>query len=547
MSNKHLNGFSESKANGQAMVFQPRPTLGTSTIILRDYQQEAVDAVRNEFARGKRSTLLVLATGLGKTIVFGNITRRVIEKGGKVLILAHREELITQAVQKLDLCGVEAAVEKAEQRARTLWEPDAVVASVQTMQRKRLESWAPDYFKLLITDEAHHATAKSYRAVYRRFPTAWHLGVTATADRADEEDLGDVFESVAYEMTLWDGIRAEPPGPYLCRLKVVQCDVQIDLRDIRMTAGDFNLGDLETKIRPLVEILANAVRQEIGNRRTLIFTPDVGSATAMATALDSLGFRSEWTSGDDNDRKGKIERFRTGETQILSNCMIATEGFDVPEIAAVVLCRPTKSRPLLAQMIGRGTRLADGKQDALVIDFDYLTAKHDLVKPVELFDSTHTDREVIQIAQEIVAKKPRSDLMEAIEEAEKIHKERQVLRIQAREREVRYRRVSYDPMAICETIGAPWRGKNPDAVIHKATPGQVNCLVKAFKVDGAANMSRSMASRLIDNLSERRKAGLATYKQVSWAIAKGMDPAEARMLTFEEASKFLDSVFNKRA
>src|SRR5262249_13799209 len=161
-------------------------------------------AVRSQFAAQKRSTLLVLPTGTGKTLVFGMIARRVIEQGGRVLILAHRNELIEQAVDKLDLLGIEAAVEQASRYARAIWEPDAVVATVQTMQRDRLATWPADYFRLIVTDEAHHATAKSYQAVCQHFPHAWHLGVTATADRADDDVLSDVFESLAYEMTLWD-------------------------------------------------------------------------------------------------------------------------------------------------------------------------------------------------------------------------------------------------------------------------------------------------------------------------------------------------------
>jgi len=521
-----------------------KPALGPCRMDLRPYQTEAIAAVRNEFAAGRKSTLLVIPTGCGKTIVFGAIARRVVETKGRVLVLAHRAELIEQAVNKLDQLGVEPGVEMASSRARALFEPDVVVATVQTMQRQRLRSWAPDHFRLIVTDEAHHATADTYRRVYRHFAPARHLGVTATADRADEENLGSVFESVAYELRLWDAMTAPPPGPYLSRVKFVQCDVQVDLRGIRTTAGDFNLADLEDRIRPLIETLANAVRQEVGGRKTLVFTPDVGSAQAMATALASLGLRAEWVSGDDPHRKGKVARFHSGDVRVLCNCALLTEGFDCPDVAAVVLCRPTKSRPLYSQMVGRGTRLAKGKTDCLLVDFDFLTAKHDLVKPVELFDTTGTDAEVLEIAAEIAAKEKGVDLVAAVERAEKEHKERQVLRVQARERAVSYRKVAYDPLSVCDTLGVAWRG-GKDAVINRATPGQVQYL-KSFGVEDAPNLSRARAGTLIDYLADRRKRGLATLKQVSWAIAKGCEPGRARAMTFHEASAFLDAAFRGR-
>ncbi len=521
------------------------PDLGPNSISLRPYQWEAIDAVRAEFAKGRQSTLVILPTGTGKTITFGMVTRKTIAKGGKVLILAHREELIQQADDKLSKLGIVSAIEKASCYARALFEPDCVIATVQTMQKKRLESWSPDYFRLIITDEAHHATAKSYQAIYKHFAPAFHLGVTATADRADEDELSDVFESVAYELSLWDAMRAPPPGPYLCRIKFVQCDVQVDLRSIRTTGGDFNQGDLEEAIKPKIEILANAVRQEIDQRKTLIFTPDVGSGQGMASALSSLGFKAEASWGADPERKRKIAELHAGNIQILCNCALLTEGFDCPDIAAIVLCRPTQSRPLYAQMVGRGTRMAPGKDDCLIVDFDYLTAKHDLVKPVELFDTTHTDVEALACAQELLLKEPGIDLMEAIERGEKISEERKILRIRARERTVKYKKVCYDPMAVFDTMGIPSRHSNPNLVINRATEKQADVLSK-MGVDKAETLSKKKASSLIEILFQRRAAGLATMKQVSWLIANGVEPAVARTTKFTDASQMLDRFFQRR-
>ena len=513
---------------------------------LRPYQDEAVEAIRNEFARGKKSTLLVLPTGTGKTITFGMVARKTILRGNKVLVLAHREELINQAVDKLFELGITSGIEKAQSHARSLFEPDCVIATVQTMQRQRLESWKPDHFKLVITDEAHHATASTYQKIYKHFRSAYHLGVTATADRADEDELCDVFESVAYEMSLWEAMKAPDPGPYLCRLKFVQCDVQIDLRSIRTTAGDFNLGDLEEVITPAIDTLANAIRQEIGDRRTLVFTPDVGSSQAMASALSSLGLAAEASWGNDSGRKDKVNRLHSGATQVLCNCALLTEGFDCPEIAAVVLCRPTKSRLLFSQMVGRGTRLANGKTDCLIVDFDYQTVKHDLVKPVELFDTTHTDIEALACAQEILVAEPGVDLMDAIERGERVHQERSILRVKARERDVKYRKVSYDPLDVCDTLGMLSRGfKAPENTANRATEKQVEILAKKG-VTGAEMLSKRKASDMIGILFDRQNRGLATLKQVSWLISKGVEPGTARALKFEEAHARLDTLFRKR-
>jgi superfamily II DNA or RNA helicase len=520
-----------------------RTILGPNTIALRPYQEEAIEAIRNRFSVGDRSTLLILPTGMGKTVTFGNVARRTVAKGGRVLILAHRGELIDQAVNTLDRIGIECGVEKADAYARASFDPSVVVATVQTMQRDRLASWAPDYFRMIITDEAHHATAKSYGSIYRHFHAARHLGVTATADRADEDNLGDVFESVAYEATLYDAMTASAPGPYLCRLKVVQCDVQIDLTDIRTTGGDFNAADLEERIAPLVEILANATRQEIGDRPTLLFTPDVGSATAFATALTSLGIQADWVSGDSADRAYKIAKFKDGETQVLCNCALLTEGFDAPRTAAIVLARPTKSRSLYAQMVGRGTRLSPGKTDCLVIDFAWLTGRHELVKPAELLCSADADAEVLGLAAEFTKANPGLDLVEAVERAEAEHKERQILRIKAREKQVKYRRVAYDPLSVCDVLGLPSRPPT-NAIINKATEGQVRALEK-FGVADAASMSKRRAGVMLDTLITRSKQGKATMKQVTWLIKSGVDPDVARSMSFEDASKRLDQFFSK--
>lgn len=517
------------------------PVIGPTSIQPRDYQRDAISCIANEFRSGKRSTLLVMATGLGKTVTFGWLARKQAEHGRRTLILAHRGELIDQAVNTLDRLGVDCGIEKADQHARALFEPMVVVATVQTLQGDRLASWPRDYFYTIITDEAHHATAETYCRIYRHFSKAYHLGVTATPDRADEDNLGSVFESVAFELGLIDAIKSN----HLAPIRVAICDVSIDLRDIRTTGGDFNAGDLESRITPIIDTLANAIRQEAGDRQTLIFTPDVGSAQAMGSALQSMGLKADWTAGADPARGDKVRAYKAGESQFLASCMLLTEGFDAPQTSAIALCRPTKSRALYSQMVGRGTRRAEGKENCLLIDFNYLTSKHDLVKATDLFDTTHTDSEVIELAGKSLKPGRQVDLFEAIEDAEKKHKEMQVLRVRAKERAVSYRRVSYDILDVYDTMGLAWRGPK-DAVINVASPKQ-QALLKKFGVEGSERISKERAATLLDYFFSRMKAGLATQKQVAHLIANGIDAAKAREMSKAEASEHLSNLWRKGA
>lgn len=519
-----------------------KPELGADTITARPYQLEAIEATRREL-KTHRSTCVIHPTGLGKTVLFSKIARLTVEKGNRALILAHRGELIEQAADTLERVGILAGIEKAETYARSAFEPDVVVGTVQSFQRDRLASWPSDHFRLVIVDEAHHATATTYQKILNYFHAAKVLGVTATPDRADEDEIADVFESIAHEITIWDAMTAPPPGPYLCRLKFVQCDLEIDLRDIRTTGGDYNLGDLEKLIRPLIDKLANAIRQEAGDRPTIIFTPDVGSAQAMATALQTMNLTADWISGESQDRKAKINKYKDGETQYLCNCNLLTEGFDAPKTAAIALCRPTQSRNLYSQMVGRGTRPA--KPDCLLIDFNYLTKKHDLVRPADLFDSMDTSDETAQIFNELLKERKGQDLVDVVEKARATQQERQVLRVQAHQREVKYRKVSYDPLSAADTLGIPVRGV-VNAVNDPPSPKQCD-LLKKFGVENPESLSRRRASRMIDVLLERRRKGLATMKQVSWAINKGVNPTVARAMSFDEAHAYLDTVFRKRA
>lgn len=529
------------------------PPPGPSAVSLRPYQREAVNAIHAKLAE-HRSTLLVLPTGCGKTVTFGWLAREYADEGKKTLVLAHRGELITQAVEKLSHLGLVCEKEMAEHDAFCQPDCHAVIATVQTLQRKRLKRWPADHFDLIITDEAHHATAGSYQRVYEHFWKAKHVGVTATADRGDKINLGGVFESVAYEMLLWDAVHYVNPDsgqldPMLSRLTALQIDTKIDLRDIRTTAGDFNQADLEAAIKPYIEVLANEIKRAVESRSTIVFTPDVGSAQAMASALASLGLKADYVHGGDPRRAEKIEAFQNRTTQVLCNCALLTEGFDAPHVSAVVLCRPTKSRALYCQMVGRGTRLAPGKDDCLIVDFSWLTRKHDLIKPADLVAPDRMDDRTRQILDDLLVSGDELDIMEAVKTAKEMKEkedhekeEARRIRLEVRERNFDCQRFKVEFVSCDEWLGVRPTSK-PSKWVRTATDSQLEFMQK-LKIDAPAGISVDHAKALISAALDRREKGLATLKQMRTVhkYCPNLSREEIQGLSFTEASTIIGEI-----
>lgn len=528
-----------------------KPELGPCKVELRPYQWEAIDAVRDEFKkrdfrdRAIRSTILNLFTSGGKTIVAGMIARRTLENNKRVLFLAHTDELIKQAANKFDFLGVDVGIEKADQHARAIWEPDAVVASVQTLKPGRLSSWPREYFDLLIIDECHHATSESYKRIINYFYKARLLGLTATIDRGDGEDLGQVFQSIAFSRDLAFAWNAPAPGPYAADIVPVQRDIGIDLRSLRTQKGDYSDADLQARITPYIEMLANLSKQDIGDRSTLAFLPQVKSAQGLATAMHYLGVRAEWTSGDDPDRQIKIKRYEQGDIQVLCSANVLIEGFDAPRTSALLMYRPTKSRNLYAQCMGRGVRLFPGKDHCVVIDPGFIAEDHDLVGPSDLCDSPNLDAGVTDIAKDLCRSTPGLSLKSAIERAKEVHREQTVMRIKVKEREIRARRVSYSMRDVYSTLGVAWRGPSASAKVNPASEGQKNWLKKLGIED--PDMSKTRASTMLDFLNHRRQEGLATHRQVNMLISLGMEPVAARAVKFADVDNAVGNLKGKKS
>jgi superfamily II DNA or RNA helicase len=345
---------------------------------LRSYQQQAVDSVLAKW-REFRRLLGVSPTGSGKTLIFAFIAWMRLQFG-PVLILAHRDELIDQTIRKIyDACGLTAAKEKAELRASL--QDQVVGASVQTLcRRDRLLRYPLNHFRTGIIDEAHRTLGNSYLEILERFPEANILGVTATPDRGDQRSLSTFYEGLAFEFLLTDMIRAG----WLCPIKVKTVPLEIDISKVGIRAGDYSEEEAAQAIEPVFHELAAAIKEYAFDRKTLVFLPLVDTAYRFAAILREHGLVAEAICGDSSDRKEILARFTSGETRILCNAMLLTEGYDEPSIDCVICLRPTTIRAFYSQAIGRGTRIHPRKKNLLLLDFLWLSRQHNLVKPASL-------------------------------------------------------------------------------------------------------------------------------------------------------------------
>lgn len=359
---------------------------------LRPYQSSCVDAIEAGFKQFGRQ-LAVLPTGGGKTIIFSHLANRC---PGRTLILAHRGELIEQAHAKLrSATGIFASIEKAESRGSM--DSKVVIGSVQTLLNAgRRERWPTDHFQLVVVDEAHHALADSYRGILNYF-TAKVLGVTATPDRGDKKNLGSYFQNVAFEISLFDLVSAK----FLSPISVLAVPLRIDLSAVGSTAGDFREDELGSAIEPYLGQIAAAIKEHAGFRRTLAFLPLIATSHKFVDACRTAGLRAEHVDGQSPDRKQILQRYAGGEFDILSNAMLLTEGYDVDSgptgvgIDCVVVLRPTRSRPLYAQMVGRGTRIAKCKENLLLLDFLWHHKTHRICRPAALIAGNEMEADSI--------------------------------------------------------------------------------------------------------------------------------------------------------
>lgn len=311
---------------------------------LRDYQKECIDII-NSLKPG--AYLSQMATGLGKTVTFANIRRR-----GRVLILSHREELVTQPKKYYD-CSF--GIEQGKHHSK---EEEVVSASVQSIVR-RLDAFSPDDFDIIICDEAHHAAAKTYKKILSYFHPRLLLGFTATPNRADGARLSDVFSKIIFKRDLRWGIKNGYLSDIFCR----RVDIGYDLSGVHTKMGDYAPGELDEAMKDTSDAIAQAYR-EYAKGATLIFAVSVNHAQEIAKRIPG----AVAVTGQTENRAQIIRDFTDRKIPCLVNCMVFTEGTDIPLVETVIIARPTKSDSLYAQMVGRGLRLHPDKEKLNLID-----------------------------------------------------------------------------------------------------------------------------------------------------------------------------------
>lgn len=508
------------------------PKSSQSTMALRPYQLNAVKAVHKEWDSGNKNTLVVMPTGTGKTIVFSQIVKDQVAKGEKVLILAHREELLKQAADKLKASsGMESALEKAANTSIGSG-LDVVVGSVQTLRQKsRLEKFSKDYFGTIIIDEAHHSAADSYKNILEYFNQAKVLGVTATPDRADMKSLSDVFDSLAFEYKLPEAIN----DGYLCKIRTKTIPLKVDISKVHTLAGDFNPNELGQALDLYLEAIADSIVKECKGRKTVIFTPLVRISQRLNGLLKNRGIDTIEVNGSSKDREKILKDFENGKYDAMTNAMLLTEGWDCPSVDCIICLRPTKSRSLYAQIVGRGTRLCKGKDNLLILDYLWLSGKHSLCHPSDIFceDAEVAARTTKKLADYAATDcggldgPDGTDLIQAIQEAqeEMENEKRQMMRrIEEQEEAVRKRLAEQrqkrkglvDPFQYMFSIESTairdykptfgWETKAPSKKAKDAIEG--------YGVDASNIESAGLASLILKELMKRWDSGMATPKQI---------------------------------
>jgi superfamily II DNA or RNA helicase len=517
---------------------------------LRPYQVDALRSISQAWSEGQSRTMIVLATGLGKTTVFAEVARRRHISGRKpTLVLVHRIELAGQASQRLRAAGLGVSVENGDRVAwpHALSDRDVVVATVQTLRGARLKKWPADYFDTVVADECHHAAAASWRAILDRFETAKHLGVTATPDRGDAIAIGHVYPHLAYSYGIRDGIT----DGFLAPIRSLAIDTpSVDLSSVRTTkqehGRDLSAEDLAAAMRgeeQLHEIAAPIAREGAG-RQTLVFVPSVEIAHSLAEVLTpyvGAGRVKSLDGGSDRaTRADVIAAYQRGDVQVLVNCALFTEGFDAPTTSCVAIARPTKSRALYAQMVGRGTRIAEGKTDCLVLNLRPEVCAHSLISPLDIFDGEELPDDLAAAVQKAVdAGEP---VMQAIADAEEASRQREAARQRDRDRarivaDVHYRKYETDPFEELGIDGMTARDRSGP----RATEKQAAALERQG-FTGAASFSRREASKLMDELVRRSQRGLCTIKMMRKLKQNGLRGD----LSFEDARSALDALSGNR-
>lgn len=464
------------------------------------------------------------------------MAERALRNGGKALVLAHREELLTQARDKIGATtGLTCAFEKGDSTALGAYDP-ITCASVQTLMRdSRLRRFAPSHYGTIIVDEAHHCLSDSYQNILKYFGGAKVLGVTATPDRGDKRNLGDYFDDIAYEYSIRDAVNEG----YLSQILIKTMPLKISLDGVKTTAGDFSADDLGSAIDPYLEQIAKLIPKD---RKTLIFLPLIATSETMTRHLRKLGYKVEHIDGNSAERKEILERFHTGETTVLCNSMLLTEGYDEPTIDCIVCLRPTKIRSLYAQIVGRGTRICEGKKNLLILDFLWHSEQHDLCHPASLIADKS---DVAAIMTEISQSGETFELGELQEKAESTARAaREQSLASALKANIFKASKLIDPMEFAlSTHDDEIQSYVPTFKWEREAPTEKQLeTLSRMKFNPKSITSRGYAAALLNSVIKRSSRHLATPSQIK--ILRRFGYQNAGEFTFESASKTISEIAN---
>lgn len=475
---------------------------------LRPYQQEAVDQAMKQWESGKQRVLLNLATGAGKTVIFSAIIKQLLEENrdNRILVLAHRSELLEQARDKIEAITHEkTALEKAA--SWSLLNPHSVtIGSVQTFNSGvRLYYFDQNYFDYIILDECHHLSDGALN-VLNYFPEAKILGVTATPERSDMRNISDYFEIEAFRYSMADATK----DGYLCPIRVKNIPLKIDIQNVSITKGDFATGEIAHAVEPYLDAIADKIVAVCRNRKTVIFLPVIKTSQKMTEILSERGFRVAEVHGTSKDRKQILEDFALGKYDILCNSLLLTEGWDCPSVNTIICLRPTKSKGIYRQIVGRGTRLYPGKTETLLLDFFWLTQQHDICRPSCLVASD--EYEAMKMDQ-IIMKNHEMDLLVAQELAKaEIFSEEKKSILGRLDKKTKY--ISPGELAVllnCPDIATyepmyGWEKEEPSESQLETLYGK--------NIDIQLVHSKGLATLIIGILFDRQSKNLCTPKQI---------------------------------
>jgi superfamily II DNA or RNA helicase len=534
----------------------------------RAYQQKAIDQTFEEW-KDKRSTLVVMPTGTGKTVVFSGIISKMMPK--RTMVIAHREELLFQAREKIHrVAGLECDIEKAELAASTngFFRQPVVVASIQTLisgelEKKRVRRFDPMDFGCIVIDEAHRATAPSYRHVIKHFlegnPDLKIFGCTATPDRTDEQALGQIFESVAFDYEILDAIS----DGWLVPIDQQMVSIDgLDFSHIKTTCGDLNGAELAAvmEMEKNMQGVAGASIQIIGTKRAIVFTSSVKQAEMVCSIFNRhREGMADWVCGttDKEKRRDLLTQFKDGHIQVVCNCNCLSEGFDDPGVEVIVMARPTKSRSLYAQCCGRSMRplpgvvddlidadarkaaiAASAKRSCLIVDFVGNSGKHKLMSTADILGGNVSDEVLERAVKRVQETQGSLRMVDVIaEEEDNLRKEEERRRKIAEDRKrkvvarVTYTSSRINPFDALDITPQRERGWDAGRTLSEK---QRNLLAKqGLNPD---ELTFGQGKQIIAQLFHRWGDGLCSLKQAALLKRHGY---ETKTMKREEASRLI--------